>query len=37
VLGIDDRGIIAVGARADLVVLDDDLNVIEVWQGGVRI
>jgi len=37
VLGIDDRGIIAVGARADLVVLDDDLNVIEVWQGGVRL
>jgi N-acetylglucosamine-6-phosphate deacetylase len=36
-LGIDDRGVIAVGARADLVVLDDDLNVIEVWQGGARL
>lgn len=36
-LGIDDRGVIAVGARADLVVLDDDLNVLEVWQGGARL
>ena len=36
-LGVDDRGVIAVGARADLVVLDDDLNVLEVWQGGQRL
>ena len=37
ILGLDDRGIIAVGARADLVVLDDDLNVMEVFQGGTRL
>lgn len=36
-LGLNDRGVIAVGARADLVVLDDDLNVMEVWQGGQRL
>ena len=33
-LGLDDRGVIAIGAHADLVVLDDDLNVLEVWQCG---
>jgi N-acetylglucosamine-6-phosphate deacetylase len=37
ILGLEDRGVIAVGARADLVVLDDDLQVMEVWQGGVRL
>jgi N-acetylglucosamine-6-phosphate deacetylase len=37
ILGLEDRGIIAVGARADLVVLDDDLQVMEVWQGGARL
>ena len=36
-LGLEDRGVIAIGAHADLVVLDDDLNVLEVWQGGRRI
>ncbi|MCC6717978.1 MAG: N-acetylglucosamine-6-phosphate deacetylase [Acetobacteraceae bacterium] len=36
-LGVEDRGVIAVGARADLVVLDDDLNVLEVWQDGQRL
>ena len=36
-LGLEDRGVIALGARADLVVLDDDLNVREVWQGGRRL
>jgi len=36
-MGMDDRGVIALGARADLVVLDDDLQVIEVWQEGRRI
>lgn len=37
IMGLDDRGVIAVGARADLVVLDDDLQVMEVWQGGARL
>jgi len=36
-LGLTDRGVIAVGARADLIVLDDDLNVLEVWQDGQRL
>ena len=36
-MGLDDRGVIAVGAHADLVVLDDDLRVLEVWQGGQRL
>jgi N-acetylglucosamine-6-phosphate deacetylase len=37
ILGLEDRGVIAIGARADLLVLDDDLNVMEVWQGGTRL
>lgn len=36
-LGLEDRGVIALGARADLIVLDDDLNVMEVWQAGERL
>jgi N-acetylglucosamine-6-phosphate deacetylase len=36
-LGLEDRGVIALGAHADLVVLDDDLQVLEVWQGGERL
>ena len=36
-LGLTDRGVIALGARADLVVLNDDLTVMEVWQGGRRL
>lgn len=36
-LGLADRGVIALGAHADLVVLSDDLAVVEVWQSGVRI
>jgi len=35
--GLEDRGVIALGARADLVLLDEDLAVLEVWQGGQRI
>ncbi len=36
-LGLErDRGRIAPGQRADFVVLDDDLNVHEVWYGGIR-
>lgn len=37
VLRLEDRGRIAPGLRADLVALDRDLNVLEVWQGGVRL
>jgi N-acetylglucosamine-6-phosphate deacetylase len=33
-LGLTDRGVIAVGARADLVALDRDLGVAAVWVGG---
>lgn len=36
-LGRPDLGRIAAGARADLVVLDQDLLVREVWCGGVRL
>ena len=35
-LGLDDMGAIAVGNRAELVVLDDDLRVAETWIGGIR-
>lgn len=35
-LGIDDeRGVLVAGARADLVALTQDLNVIATWVGGV--
>lgn len=33
-LGLDDRGVIAPGRRADLVALDGDLGVEKVWVGG---
>ncbi|MBN9511664.1 MAG: N-acetylglucosamine-6-phosphate deacetylase [Alphaproteobacteria bacterium] len=36
-MGLHDRGRIAPGARADFVLLDRDLGVHAVWQGGVRI
>jgi N-acetylglucosamine-6-phosphate deacetylase len=35
-LGLKDRGRIAVGARADLVLLDDELCVVDSWIGGKR-
>lgn len=33
-LGLDDRGAIAPGLRADLVLLDNQLRVVEVLRGG---
>lgn len=36
-LGLDDRGDIAIGRRADLVALDDDLHIETVWIGGQRV
>ena len=36
-LGLDDRGVLEPGRRADLVVLDDTLNVLEVYVGGQRV
>lgn len=37
ILGLDDRGHIGPGMRADLVALDARLNVLAVWQGGERV
>lgn len=36
-LGVHDRGVLVVGARADLVELTPDLQVAGVWHAGVRI
>ncbi len=36
-LGLTDRGRLEPGARADLVVLDTDLTVREVWVRGERV
>ena len=33
-LGLDDRGMIEVGCRADLVALDESLEVEQVWVAG---
>jgi N-acetylglucosamine-6-phosphate deacetylase len=33
-IGADDRGLLAQGSRADLVVLDDSLEVVETWVAG---
>jgi N-acetylglucosamine-6-phosphate deacetylase len=35
-LGLNDRGRIAPGCRADLVLLDDGLRVTDTWIGGKR-
>ena len=35
-LGLSDRGRIAARQRADLVLLDDRLDVIDTWIGGAR-
>lgn len=34
ILGLADRGTLAVGSRADLVVLDDDLGLVRVMRAG---
>ncbi len=36
-LGLADRGVLEVGRRADLLVLGDDLEVLEVYQAGDRV
>lgn len=33
-MGCADRGVLEVGARADIVALDDDLQVAQVWIAG---
>ena len=33
-MGLVDRGLLAVGQRADVVVLDEDLQVMRVLRGG---
>ncbi len=36
-LGLGDRGALEVGRRGDLVLLDDDLELQEVWQAGAAV
>lgn len=36
-LGLSDRGVVAVGARADLVALDRDMRVADVWIAGAPV
>jgi N-acetylglucosamine-6-phosphate deacetylase len=36
-LGLTDRGRLAVGARADLCHMDADLALTGVWAGGVAV
>ncbi len=36
-LGLTDRGTLETGARADLVVLTDALEVAQTWVGGVKV
>ena len=33
-MGLADRGLLAVGQRADVVALDEDLRVMRVLRGG---
>ena len=36
-LGLTDRGVLEIGRRADIVVLDDDLEVSDVYLAGRRV
>ncbi|WP_018351887.1 N-acetylglucosamine-6-phosphate deacetylase [Longispora albida] len=36
-VGLHDRGSLTVGARADFLVLDDSLRILEVHKAGVRV
>ena len=36
-MGLNDRGTLATGKRADLVVLDKDLQVLEVYSAGQKV
>ncbi|GAA4484574.1 N-acetylglucosamine-6-phosphate deacetylase [Gluconacetobacter asukensis] len=36
-LGLYDRGVLAVGRRADFVVMDEDLRVRQVWVAGQQV
>lgn len=36
VLGLDDLGVLKPGARADVIVCDDDINIERVFVGGVE-
>lgn len=36
-LGLKDRGVIEVGLRADICVIDEKANLLEVWKQGERV
>lgn len=36
-LGLNDRGVLSVGLRADFVLMDPALEVTAVVRGGVRV
>lgn len=36
-LGLEDRGKLESGRRADFVVLDDEANVLQTWIGGRKV
>jgi len=36
-MGCSDRGELAVGGRADMVALDDELRIVGVWVGGNQV
>jgi len=36
-MGLDDRGRLTPGARADFIVVDPGLTTLETWIGGERV